>query len=132
MVFAFFGDLGTGKTVLVRGICAHFGCEEQVTSPTFTLINEYSGEIDIVHSDLYRLSDSREILETGLDEMMKQDRLVLIEWAEKALMLLPETRLEIIAAHSDQDDTRIYRWQYRTNAAQPSIIPPNGGRSAFH
>ena len=81
------GDLGAGKTTLVKGIAAALGAAEteDVTSPTFTLVHEYSGrKVRLYHLDLYRLETERELLTLGLEEMAEQpDALMLVEWGEK-------------------------------------------------
>ena len=81
------GDLGAGKTTLVKGIAAALGAAdpEEVTSPTFTLVHEYQGpKTKIYHLDLYRLETERELATLGLDEMIAApDALVLVEWGEK-------------------------------------------------
>jgi tRNA threonylcarbamoyladenosine biosynthesis protein TsaE len=81
------GDLGAGKTTLVKGIAATLGAAdpEEVTSPTFTLVHEYQGtKLRLYHLDLYRLETERELATLGLDEMIESpDALVLVEWGEK-------------------------------------------------
>jgi tRNA threonylcarbamoyladenosine biosynthesis protein TsaE len=90
-VVALVGPLGTGKTVFVKGLAA--GMElpaESVTSPTFTLINEYGGPRPLVHVDLYRLTGQDEIGDLGLQEYFDGPGVVAVEWAERAGFLLPE------------------------------------------
>jgi tRNA threonylcarbamoyl adenosine modification protein YjeE len=79
------GDLGTGKTFLVRGIARALGVASRVriTSPTFALINEHSGRMPIVHADLYRLGDASELTELGLRERVGSEAVVLVEWGER-------------------------------------------------
>ena len=84
------GDLGAGKTTLVKGIAAAVGAAEadEVTSPTFTLVHEYSGSLDgntvkLLHLDLYRLDTERQLEPLGLEEMQTPDAVILIEWGEK-------------------------------------------------
>lgn len=115
------GDLGTGKTALIRGMCEYFGQGEQVGSPTFTIINEYPGRPLIYHVDLYRLSTVHEMIEVGLDELFLSDNIVFVEWAERARTLLPLPRLEIAARHGDSVHTRHYTVQ-RTANDQASIL----------
>ena len=82
---ALFGTLGSGKTLLTQGIARGMNVPENVyvTSPTFTLINEYPGRVPIYHVDLYRISDEDELIELGLDDLLGGDGVVVIEWAEK-------------------------------------------------
>jgi tRNA threonylcarbamoyladenosine biosynthesis protein TsaE len=79
------GDLGAGKTFLVRGIARALGVPSSVriTSPTFALVNEHSGRVPIVHADLYRLGDASELTELGLVERVGAEFVVLVEWGER-------------------------------------------------
>ncbi|MCH7813365.1 MAG: tRNA (adenosine(37)-N6)-threonylcarbamoyltransferase complex ATPase subunit type 1 TsaE [Planctomycetes bacterium] len=96
-VIALIGALGAGKTQLVKGIAAGNGGTDPslVTSPTFTLVNEYTGRVYLYHLDAYRLSSGAELAALGLDEMMRDDAAVVIEWADRALGALPRDRLTI-------------------------------------
>ena len=102
------GDLGSGKTAWVRGMCAAYGCEAQVSSPTFTIVNEYRGRHRVIHCDVYRLRGVDEMFEAGLDEMFDSDAVVLVEWAEKMLALLPFPRWEILCEHGGEESERRY------------------------
>ena len=97
---AFFADLGAGKTVFVKGFAKNFGIEEDVFSPSFSIINEYSysDEKKLVHCDFYRLfSNSEEdVYNTGFfDHLNQKDTIVLVEWAEKILNFLPESYFKV-------------------------------------
>ncbi len=94
-VVTFQGDLGSGKTTLIRGICDGLGVKEIVTSPTFTLINEYHGTFPIYHFDFYRITSEIELHDIGVEEYFFGDGICLIEWPEVVHELLPETRTEI-------------------------------------
>lgn len=95
-VLAFYGDLGTGKTHFIQGICRGLGVKEHVASPTFTIVNEYSsGEIPIYHFDFYRMKSMDEIRDIGFEEYVSGPGISLIEWAEKAEELLPPGHYEI-------------------------------------
>jgi tRNA threonylcarbamoyladenosine biosynthesis protein TsaE len=90
------GNLGAGKTTLVKGIVKGLGvaAPDEVTSPTFTLIHEYGG--GVYHVDLYRLETAREVASLGLDEFFdRDDAIVLIEWGERFPELMPAERMEI-------------------------------------
>jgi len=92
------GDLGAGKTTLVKGIAAAFDAasEDEVTSPTFTLVHEYRGpRATIYHIDLYRVDTQRELETLALDDLRGENRVLLIEWGEKFPRLLRERDLEI-------------------------------------
>jgi tRNA threonylcarbamoyladenosine biosynthesis protein TsaE len=102
------GDLGAGKTTLVKGIAAALGAasEEDVTSPTFTLVHEYAGpKVRLYHLDLYRLETERELLTLGLDEMAEQpDALVLVEWGEKFPSVMERADGEIAIERLEGDE----------------------------
>jgi len=94
-VIALIGDLGSGKTCLIRGICQGLDVKEEVTSPTFVLINEYLGRCPVYHFDFYRLEKPQEVLNLGIDDYLTDDSICLIEWADRALSILPKRRIEI-------------------------------------
>lgn len=94
-VFALVGDLGVGKTTLVQGLAQGLGVKDPITSPTFTLIKEYSGRLKLYHIDVYRLDDPEEILHLGLDELLMGQGLVVLEWADQVKDYLPKDYLEI-------------------------------------
>ena len=95
-VLALHGDLGAGKTCFVQGLARAMGVHRSVGSPTFTLINEYSGTGPrLYHVDLYRIRDSHEALGLGLDEYIHGQGITAIEWAERVEDLLPQTTIHI-------------------------------------
>lgn len=99
-VVALYGDLGTGKTTLVRGIAA--GLEipsERVSSPTFVLIQTYKGRLPLAHADCYRLDDPRQLRDLELSDYWDGRWVVAVEWAEKAASELPQDRLDVRLAH---------------------------------
>jgi tRNA threonylcarbamoyladenosine biosynthesis protein TsaE len=102
------GDLGAGKTTLVKGIAAALGAAEaeDVTSPTFTLVHEYVGpKVRLYHLDLYRLETERELLTLGLEEMADApDALVLVEWGEKFPSVVGRADGEIAIEHAGGDE----------------------------
>lgn len=108
-IVALIGELGAGKTSLTQGIARGLGIEEsyQITSPTFTLINEYPGRLPLVHLDVYRLSGSVDLLDLGHEEYFFSKRVTVIEWAEKIRDVLPDKTLFITMAYLDQDRRRI-------------------------
>ena len=92
---ALHGDLGAGKTVLVRGIASALGIRE-VTSPTFTIVQEYDTTPRLLHFDAYRLSDEDELYAIGFDDYLRQDAILIMEWAELVSNAVPEERLDVL------------------------------------
>ena len=82
-VVAMRGDLGAGKTVFARGFARALGCQGRVTSPTFTIVNEYEGRIPIFHFDMYRLSDSDDLYGIGWDDYLRRGGVCIVEWSER-------------------------------------------------
>ena len=104
------GDLGAGKTTLVKGIASAFeaASEEDVTSPTFTLVHEYRGpRAKLYHIDLYRLETERELETLALDDLRSDDSILLIEWGEKFARLVRERDLEISLEREGDNSRRI-------------------------
>lgn len=95
MVVVLSGELGAGKTVLARGVARGLGASGPVTSPTFTLIQEYAGRLPLYHFDVYRLGDSAELEELGYEEYIEGDGVCLIEWGDLVRDRLPPTYLEV-------------------------------------
>ncbi|MBN1479158.1 tRNA (adenosine(37)-N6)-threonylcarbamoyltransferase complex ATPase subunit type 1 TsaE [candidate division KSB1 bacterium] len=93
-ILTFKGELGAGKTTCIKGICAGLGVQQHVTSPTFTLINEYKGRIPVYHFDFYRIHSEFEVIDLGLTEYFEDDAVCLIEWPKVIEALLPEHRYE--------------------------------------
>src|SRR3974390_3491687 len=92
-VVALFGDLGTGKTHFIKGICRGLGVHEHVASPTFTIVNEYDARgIKICHFDCYRIQSEKEMTDIGFDEYIFNSNICLIEWADRIENLLPPVR----------------------------------------
>lgn len=89
---AFTGDLGAGKTTLIKALCKHLGVNDSVSSPTFSLVNEYHSPErgSIYHFDWYRLEDEEEALDMGFDDYVDSGNLCLMEWPEKIRNLIPE------------------------------------------
>jgi tRNA threonylcarbamoyladenosine biosynthesis protein TsaE len=100
------GDLGAGKTTLVQGIGRGLGVEDHVASPTFTLVKEYSGRLDVAHVDVYRLERMQEVVDLGLDELGGPDRVLLVEWGDAVQALLPDDRLRVQLTTEPTGDVR--------------------------
>src|SRR5580658_10240183 len=106
------GDLGAGKTTLVKGIAEGFEAAraEDVTSPTFTLIHEYRGpRTTLYHIDLYRIDTERELETLGLDDLLAPNSILLIEWGEKFARFERDRNVEIILEQMGETDRRISR-----------------------
>ncbi len=107
-VIALFGDLGAGKTIFTKGVARQLGVTIPVTSPTFTILQEYAlpNNVMLYHLDLYRISDYTAALAFGVDEYIDDpDGIILIEWAERIPELLPDNTVKITIRHID-DHTR--------------------------
>jgi tRNA threonylcarbamoyladenosine biosynthesis protein TsaE len=104
------GELGSGKTVLAKGIVAGLGAavESEVHSPTFALVHEYAGRRKAYHIDLYRVESGRELPSLGLEELLSDDATVIVEWGEKLLRArAPLPRFEIRLEHRGEHERRI-------------------------
>jgi tRNA threonylcarbamoyladenosine biosynthesis protein TsaE len=100
-IVAFYGQMGVGKTTLIRYLCQSLGVTTVVTSPTFTLVNEYpSDDGPVFHFDFYRISKTSEVLDFGIDECFDSGYWCLIEWPELAEELLPETVVRVFLAEN--------------------------------
>jgi len=94
-IICLIGDLGTGKTHLTKGIAKGLDIKDHITSPTFTIVNEYTGRLKLYHFDVYRVNDPDEIAAIGFDEYIFSDGVSVIEWANYIKDLIPETNLTI-------------------------------------
>ena len=82
-IVAMYGDLGAGKTAFVRGMARGMGLDCRVSSPTFTIVNEYLGERELIHFDMYRLSDADELFDIGWEDYLNRGAVCAVEWSEK-------------------------------------------------
>jgi tRNA threonylcarbamoyladenosine biosynthesis protein TsaE len=103
------GNLGAGKTTLTKGIVEGRGAAaaDAVSSPTFTLIHQYGDDDPVYHIDLYRLEEARQVESLGLDDLFRSGALVLLEWAERFLALMPAERTEIRLRAVGEDEREI-------------------------
>ena len=107
LVVTISGELGAGKTTLVRAICRGYGVADAVTSPTFALVHVYEGARSrVYHLDLYRLAGPAELTNLGWDEIVNGDALVLMEWPERAGARIPHDHVPISLQHLPDDPTR--------------------------
>lgn len=108
-VVALIGELGAGKTTLVKGIARGLGVEDNraVKSPTFSLLNKYEGHVPVYHFDAYRLQDTREMIDIGSDEILFGNGVSIIEWADKVPGCLPEEYLRITLTSTSKNERTI-------------------------
>lgn len=103
---ALYGELGAGKTALVRGMGAEAGTSE-VRSPTFTIVHEYDTNPRMIHFDAYRLGDSEELFAIGFEDYLAQSAILVLEWAERVVDALPQERLEIWMSGSGENPREV-------------------------
>lgn len=107
-VVGLYGELGSGKTVLVKGIARAFGINERdITSASFTIITQYQTSPAFIHIDLYRIEKTEELTEIGIYEQIGGDRIAVIEWAEKAEGWLPEDMIAVHVQYTGKNDREI-------------------------
>lgn len=102
------GDLGAGKTTFTKYLCKEFGVTEYVNSPSYTLVNEYNGDIKINHFDVYRIFSIEEMYEIGFEEYFNNKSLTIVEWAIKIEEILPEDSIWINITLGENYDERIF------------------------
>lgn len=103
------GELGSGKTHLTKGIALGLGIKEYITSPTFTLVNEYEGRLRLYHFDVYRIDDPGEIEAIGFDEYIFSDAVSVIEWSDLIRELIPEEHIQINISKDSAEDENVRR-----------------------
>ncbi|MBN2601045.1 MAG: tRNA (adenosine(37)-N6)-threonylcarbamoyltransferase complex ATPase subunit type 1 TsaE [Candidatus Marinimicrobia bacterium] len=109
-VLAFVGDLAAGKTTMIRGICRGLNIQQQIESPTYTLVNEYVGKIPVYHMDCYRENRLEEWLELGINDYFFGEGITLVEWADTIAELIPDTAIRIWLNHNlSTENTRQIR-----------------------
>ena len=107
-VYCFFGSMGAGKTTFIKALCAQLGVEDEVSSPTFSLVNEYrtAGGDKVYHFDFYRIENEEEVYDIGYEEYLYSGHRCFIEWPEKILYLLPERYVKV-AIEEAKDNQRV-------------------------
>ncbi len=110
-IIALVGDLGAGKTVLVKGIAKGLGVVEEPNSPTYVIMNSYEGRIPLYHFDLYRISSEDELFGIGYDEFFFGDGVTAVEWADRVQGIFPEDtiKIEITIPESESEDSETKR-----------------------
>ena len=106
-VVAYRGDLGMGKTAFTRGLARGLGCTCRVTSPTFTIVNEYSGALPLFHFDMYRLDSSDELFDIGWEDYLSRGGVCAVEWSERVEDALPDDTLWVSIARGNGENDRI-------------------------
>ena len=96
------GDLGTGKTALVKGIARGLGIDDTITSPTFTIVNSYEGIIPLHHFDVYRIDDPDELFDIGWDEYFDGEAVCIVEWGDRVPEMFPPKRIRILIIRDPQ------------------------------
>lgn len=94
-IYCLNGDLGVGKTIFTKGFAKGLGIDEHITSPTFTIVNEYDGDIKFYHFDVYRIEDAEEMYEIGYEEYFFGEGICLIEWAKLIQEIIPNDAINI-------------------------------------
>lgn len=124
------GDLGAGKTAFVQGFGRGLGVAGRITSPTFTLVHVYEGRVPVHHLDVYRIEQLGEALDLGLPEMLDAGGVVLIEWGDAILPVLPHDYLEVRLTFGEGDDDRRIEldavgpsWAERLPAIESCLAP---------
>lgn len=106
------GDLGAGKTTFTKYLAHYMGIKTPITSPTFTLIQEYKGKkLNLVHCDMYRIEDENELIEMGLEDILynhNQNTIIIIEWPEKIPNILKNVKLKHIKIEKGEGESRIF------------------------
>ena len=114
-VVAFFGDLGAGKTAFTRGLAAGLGCRGRVTSPTFTIVNEYDGPTPLFHFDMYRLGSEEELFDIGWEDYLARPGICAVEWSEQIAGALPPEAVRVtIRRHPTEENWRDITVEGRT------------------
>lgn len=109
-VLALIGDLGTGKTALTRYIAKGLGIDERITSPTFTIVKEYTeGRLPLYHFDVYRVSEADELFNIGIEEYFFGSGVCIVEWADMILDILPENAKFIYLEYGKDEGERVYK-----------------------
>ncbi|MDA3900220.1 MAG: tRNA (adenosine(37)-N6)-threonylcarbamoyltransferase complex ATPase subunit type 1 TsaE [Spirochaetes bacterium] len=113
-VIAFIADLGCGKTLFTKFLAVHLGINEEITSPTFNLLEEYEGELPLYHFDLYRIESSAEFDMLGFEDYWEGDGISVIEWADRAFDRLPDNTIFIRIEYVNET-TRRFQIEYPDN-----------------
>ena len=106
-VLCLYGELGSGKTALVRGMAEGLGLDCTVSSPTFTIVNEYAGPVDLIHFDMYRLNGADELFDIGWEDYLRRDAILAVEWSENVQDAFDGTEIVVRFEKLSGTDRRI-------------------------
>jgi tRNA threonylcarbamoyladenosine biosynthesis protein TsaE len=106
-VFAFIGELASGKTTFIKGILKGLEYKKYVTSPTFTLVNEYDAKFPVIHIDCYREDELERWIKLGMNDYLSEENVVIIEWADKMQSLLPDNTIQVHFSHNSINSREI-------------------------
>ncbi len=116
-VVAYRGGLGMGKTAFTRGLARGLACQDRVTSPTFTIVNEYRGRLPLFHFDMYRLDDSDALFDIGWEDYLDRGGVCAVEWSENVADAMPEDTVYVtIERHGEHEDWRVITIEGGTEA----------------
>ena len=122
------GDLGAGKTAFAQGLARGLGIDEPVTSPTFTIVQEYAGRLPLAHVDVYRLDRIQDLYDLGFDELVDDDRVTVVEWGDLVEQAVPAEHLIVRIEPGDADTERVLelsyhgsRWRGRRDAVEQAL-----------
>lgn len=101
------GELGTGKTVFVRGLAEALGVRERVLSPTFTLAREYRGRLALYHLDAYRLEGPMDLYDLGVEEVLEGEGVLIVEWGDRVRDFFREGYLRVVMSYGDDEEERV-------------------------
>lgn len=106
-VLAFYGDLGAGKTAFIRGVARGLGIASRVSSPTFTIVNEYPGPVPLFHFDMYRLGSSDELFEIGWEDYLTRGGVCCVEWTENVADAMPAEAVAVTIEKTGENARKI-------------------------
>ena len=108
-VFAFNGEMGAGKTTFIKALCTQLGVEENISSPTYSIIQQYKTKNGktIYHIDLYRMKDEEEVLQAGVEDCLYSNNICFVEWPEKASSIFPANKVEVFLQPIENDQRKM-------------------------
>jgi len=122
------GDLGAGKTAFTQGLARGLGVTDPVTSPTFTIVQEYAGRLPLAHVDVYRLDRVQDLHDLGFDELVDDGRVTVVEWGDRVAQVVPTDHLVVRIALGDAENVRVLevschgpRWRARREALERAL-----------